>query len=96
MRKIGVYMIVLFENCIIYKIKYFFDDCRGFCFKLLEERKRFLKLNNLCFKCCVFNIYKSCDCSVSILCKECGSKYYIIVFYINRNDYVVIVDDNII
>jgi DNA helicase-2/ATP-dependent DNA helicase PcrA len=34
------------------------------------------KENNICYKCCASNSHKSRDCSVTISCKECGSKQH--------------------
>lgn len=96
MRKAGVDMTVPLENCIIHKTKLSLDDCRGVRSKSLEERKRLLKLNNLCFKCCASNTHKSRDCSASISCKECGSRSHTTALHINRNDFAATADDNTI
>jgi hypothetical protein len=52
------------------------DECRGFRAKSVEEREKLLKENNICYKCCASNSHKSRDCSVTIACKECGSKQH--------------------
>lgn len=95
-RKTGIDMTVPLEHCIIHKTKHSLDDCRGFRSKSLEERKRLLKLNNICFKCCASNTHKSRDCSASVSCKECGSKYHTTALHINRNNYAATADDNTI
>ncbi|XP_055995796.1 uncharacterized protein LOC130046821 [Ostrea edulis] len=91
-KKTGVEVTVPIEHCIIHKTKHTLDDCRGFRSKSLEERKRLLKQNNICFRCCASNTHKSRDCSASVSCKECGSKFHTTALHISRNDQIAAVD----
>ena len=47
------------DRCIIHKTKHSLDECRGFRAKSVEERKKLLKENNICYKCCASNSHKS-------------------------------------
>lgn len=70
-------------KCFVYNLNYVFNKCKVFCFKFFEVWKRFLKENRICFCCCVFILYISCDCKVFIKCEECGNDRYLIVFYLD-------------
>jgi hypothetical protein len=50
----------------------------------VEERKKLLKENNICYKCCASNSHKSRDCSVTISCKECGSKQLTTALHVTK------------
>jgi hypothetical protein len=71
-------------RCIIHKTKHSLDECRGFRAKSVEERKKLLKENNICYKCCASNTHKSRDCSVTISCKECGSKQHTTALHVTK------------
>ncbi|XP_061168347.1 uncharacterized protein LOC133177306 [Saccostrea echinata] len=90
--KTGVDVTAPLERCIIHKTKHTLDDCRGFRSKSVEERKRLLKENNVCFRCCASNTHKSRECNAVISCKECGSKHYTTALHLTRNDKVVSMD----
>ena len=72
------------DRCIIHKTKHSLDECRGFRTKSVEERKKLLKENNICYKCCASNAHKSRDCSVTISCKECGSKQHTTALHVTK------------
>ena len=72
------------DRCIIHKTKHSLDECRGFRAKSVEERKKLLKENNICYKCCASNSHKSRDCSVTISCKECGSKQHTTALHVTK------------
>ena len=73
------------DRCIIHKTKHSLDECRGFRAKSVEERKKLLKENNICYKCCASNSHKSRDCSVTISCKECGSKQHTTALHVTKS-----------
>ncbi|XP_068209384.1 uncharacterized protein [Palaemon carinicauda] len=62
--------------CILHKTKHLLNECRGFRMKSIEERKKLLKENNVCYKCCESTTHISRNCNAKISCKECGSKQH--------------------
>ena len=61
------------QKCPIHKTNHSLNECRAFQFKSLDERKKWLKDHNFCFKCCNSTDHKSKDCSSTIKCTFCGS-----------------------
>ncbi|XP_057705305.1 uncharacterized protein LOC130923571 [Corythoichthys intestinalis] len=59
--------------CPIHKKDHPLAKCRTFRYKPLEERKAFLKENNICYKCCASSKHIAKDCKVKIQCSECNS-----------------------
>ena len=59
--------------CPIYKINHRLNQCRVFRSKSFEERKKCLKDNNYCFKCCNSSDHKSKQCQVKVQCSVCNS-----------------------
>ncbi|XP_025766921.1 uncharacterized protein LOC112848107 [Oreochromis niloticus] len=53
------------------------QKCRGFRKLLLEERKRFLKENNICFRCCASTTHQAKSCEATVKCGECDSDKHI-------------------
>lgn len=47
--------------------------CRGFRERPMEERKKILRENNICYKCCASNKHVARDCQAAIICTECDS-----------------------
>lgn len=58
--------------CMLHKTNHSLNKCRVFNSKSLEDRKRFLSDQRICFKCCESNMHRAANCSVPIKC-ECGS-----------------------
>ncbi|XP_017275504.2 uncharacterized protein LOC108249317 [Kryptolebias marmoratus] len=57
--------------CPIHKKPHPLSKCRTFRMKTLDDRKMFLKENNLCFKCCASSSHIARDCKVKVQCSEC-------------------------
>ncbi|XP_039885710.1 uncharacterized protein LOC120732292 [Simochromis diagramma] len=57
--------------------------CRLFKSKTLEERKAYLKDNNICFKCCSSVQHMAKDCPKSVQCTDCGSERHITALHPN-------------
>ena len=72
------------DICIIHQTKHSLDECRGFRAKSVEERNKLPKENNICYKCCASNSHKSRDCSVTIACKEYGSKQHTTALHVTK------------
>ncbi|XP_041417319.1 uncharacterized protein LOC108712235 [Xenopus laevis] len=51
----------------------FFTKMQSLQRKTLEDRKQFLKDNNICFRCCTTTSHFARNCEVSVSCSECGS-----------------------
>ncbi len=49
--------------------------------KSLAERKRFLKENSICYKCCVSSDHMAKDCRMTIHCSECNSQDHVSVLH---------------
>ncbi|XP_068213687.1 uncharacterized protein [Palaemon carinicauda] len=62
--------------CILHKTKHLYNEYRGFRVKSIEECKKLLKENNVCYKCCESTTHISRNCNAKISCKECGSKQH--------------------
>lgn len=60
--------------CPLHKKAHPLTKCRTFCMKPLDERKTFLKENNICFKCCASAKHIAKDCKVKLQCSECGNE----------------------
>lgn len=65
------------KQCPIHKKPHPLRRCRGFRAKNIEERKAFLKENNVCFRCCSSNRHLAKDCKAAIQCTECNSGAHI-------------------
>ena len=59
--------------CPLHKSNHSLNKCRVFQYKSLNERKQFLRENEICFKCCEFNNHKAIECKVPIKCRICGN-----------------------
>ncbi|XP_074469284.1 uncharacterized protein LOC141754250 [Sebastes fasciatus] len=47
--------------------------CRGFRKMSFDDRKKFLKENNICFRCCASTVHQAKYCEIPIKCTECDS-----------------------
>ena len=62
------------STCPLHKTNHSLNDCRGFKEKSYEDRRKFLRENNICFKCCTSYQHKRRDCSAKVRCYHCGSE----------------------
>ena len=60
--------------CLIHKKPHPLRKCRAFREKHIEDRKKFLKENNVCFKCCSSSSHIAKNCKTKIQCSECKSE----------------------
>lgn len=49
------------------------DPSFDFREKSIEDRKAFLKENNICYRCCLSTSHFAKDCKISVKCTECDS-----------------------
>lgn len=61
------------RKCPLHNTFHSLNKCKGFAMKSLEERRKFLKDKNICFRCCESRSHKQRDCSVPVKCDECDS-----------------------
>lgn len=61
------------RRCIIHNASHSLNDCREFRSKSLENRRKLLSEQGLCFKCLESKEHRSRNCTVSIKCETCGS-----------------------
>lgn len=71
-------------KCIIHGTNHSLHECKSFKSKSLEERKKLLKENRICFKCCISKNHLSRDCPEDITCKDCGSKYHCTAMHLKK------------
>ena len=60
-------------ECPIHHTRHSLNQCRVFRSKSLEERRRFVKGNNICFRCCETTSHTRKSCKRDIKCSECDS-----------------------
>lgn len=65
--------------CVFCKGEYYFNYCNDFLVMDVENRKKYVKENNLCFGCLnVGYIFKYCEWRLK--CRICGRNYFIFFY----------------
>ncbi|XP_062607667.1 uncharacterized protein LOC134269481 [Saccostrea cucullata] len=64
-------------------ISHFLDECQLFMKKPMEERRRYVLENKLCFKCLRTNCHTKRQCTERIKCKECGSNNHVTAMHVS-------------
>ncbi len=64
----------LTKICPIHNKPHPLAKCRGFRAKPIEERRIYLKENNVCFRCCASMSHLARDCRTPLKCRECESE----------------------
>ena len=67
----------LSRQCPIHHRPHPLKRCREFRTMLLEDRKKFIKNNDICFRCLASTSHQAKDCSITIKCVECGSERHL-------------------
>ncbi|XP_031755219.1 uncharacterized protein LOC116409808 [Xenopus tropicalis] len=67
----------LTKGCPIHHKPHPLYKCRGFRSKSLDERKTFLKQNNICYRCYASNAHLAKDCDKPVSCTECNSDRHV-------------------
>ncbi len=62
------------SQCPIHNKPHPLSKCREFRSRHIDDRKRYLKENDICFRCCLTTQHYAKDCKFSIKCKECNSE----------------------
>ncbi|VDI37805.1 Hypothetical predicted protein [Mytilus galloprovincialis] len=60
-------------KCAIHKTNHSLNDCRSFLSKSIEDRRKIIKENGICFKCINSKDHLSRNCPENVQCKECDS-----------------------
>lgn len=66
----------IMKRCPIHKADHTLNECRTFKAKSYAERKKYLKSQHICFRCCCSNKHSYRDCKVDIKCKYCDSSQH--------------------
>jgi hypothetical protein len=61
------------RKCPLHNSFHSLNKCKSFAQKSLDERQKFLKDNNICFRCCGSRLHKQRDCTTPIKCDVCES-----------------------
>lgn len=64
-------------HCPIHKKPHPLRKCKSFRAMLLDDRKKFLKDNGVCFRCCASVSHMARNCDVAIKCAECNSEKHL-------------------
>ncbi|XP_060793325.1 uncharacterized protein LOC132896484 [Neoarius graeffei] len=64
-------------HCPIHKKLHPLRKCKSFRAMLLDDRKKFLKDNSVCFRCCASVSHMAKNCDVAIKCVECNSEKHL-------------------
>lgn len=62
------------KMCPIHRKPHPLHKCRAFRQKSIEDRRQFLKDNNVCFKCCSSSLHMAKNLKAKIQCHECKSE----------------------
>nr|XP_054604550.1 uncharacterized protein LOC129165413 [Nothobranchius furzeri] len=65
------------KQCPIHQKPHPLKKCRGFRIMPLDDRKKLLRENKLCFRCLTSTSHQAKDCSVQIKCEECDSERHL-------------------
>jgi hypothetical protein len=60
------------RKCPLHGTYHSLNKCRTFKTKSLDERREFLKDNDICFKCCDSNSHKRRNFTAQVKCNDCG------------------------
>lgn len=72
------------ENlCPIHRSNHSLEHCRAFRAKPLDQRRKILKDNNMCFKC-LSKTHKQHECTSDVKCAECGSSCHSTPLHVKR------------
>lgn len=62
------------DKCPIHHSNHSLNKCREFLKKPFKDRKKFIRDNHICFKCCLTSTHKVGDCQAVVCCGDCGSQ----------------------
>ncbi|XP_062619211.1 uncharacterized protein LOC134280770 [Saccostrea cucullata] len=59
------------QLCPLHQTKHLLNECSAFRRKPLEERKKFILTNGICFKCCGPKKHRAMNCKTNVKCDIC-------------------------
>lgn len=62
------------EKCPIHHSNHSLNKCREFLKTPFKDRKKFIRDNHICFKCCLTSNNTAKDCQAAVCCGDCGSQ----------------------
>lgn len=65
------------KHCPIHRKPHPLRKCKSFRNMLLEDRKKFVKENHICFRCLASTTHQAKDCDVPVKCLECESEKHL-------------------
>lgn len=65
------------RRCPIHHKPHPLKRCRGFRIMLLEDRKKLLRDNNICYRCLASTSHQAKECTVTVKCEECNSEKHL-------------------
>lgn len=76
--------------------KHSLNRCRGFRAKSIEERRKILKENNICFNCCESSQHIKRTCRERVKCSDCGSNRHPTALHFGNYDPVKVGSSNLV
>ena len=74
------------KKCPLHGTNHSLNDCRSFKSKRFDDRKKFVRDNGFCFKCCESSDHKSRDCKSLQRCADCGSDRHPTALHFSQPD----------
>jgi hypothetical protein len=60
------------NRCPLHNTNHSLNKCKGFKAKPIDERRNFIRENNICFRCCESTSHLKRVCKADIRCSDCG------------------------
>lgn len=73
------------ERCPIHGSNHSLNDCRAFLSKSIQDRKRILRQNRICFRCCNSNSHISRDCHETVKCRYCEKTDHATALHVHKD-----------
>ena len=67
--------------CPIHKLPHSLKDCKQFKSKTLGEKKKLIRENGICYRCCDSDKHHAKNCTVSVVCDICKSKDHLTILH---------------
>ena len=68
-------------RCVIHKAHHPLRECREFKSLTIDEKRKLLSENHICFKCCNSAEHQRRNCPEVVKCSECGSSHHLTVMH---------------
>ena len=71
--------------CPLHKTRHPLSQCKGFKFKPMEERRKFLKEKKICFRCLETDQHVKKTCKANVRCEDCGSSNHVSAMHVDSS-----------